>query len=830
MRSKIPITASITILTVLMAVPLATPQAQASNGSPATDPSNLWYPYGPSTRNVLVHFYNGQSQELQAFELGQLDMVDLGFLDGVPPPKWASYTANPNFLLSPVQGSEGYFMINMNLMSNRFKAWGCDWANGNSQCGIDMRESFAHLVDRQQWVIDGPLNGAGQALADPTWPATTPSGSPLSEQCSWDSLPQYHDNCTFAFHFGPPCAGGFCTDPSQPDFCAAVSYMIQADIDSGNQIHLARDNSAPMDQFGFHCGLDISSSNIGSNHILAFIRNNDANRLALGNGFRSALNFLFGTNVVDATYGTLAQARPIVFRDGFTKGAALWDWYTGGTGAAGPYPAHLYGFYNGLFASDACGGQPLLAPRLNYLLACVPSLDADTAAAINAGDVSTFIAATLRAFHDYGSHVVDLPAFTGGSRTVALKSAAGLVNQLGFGYNNFYSLLSAHSDGTSTGPFAFGGGDPNILRYGLSGGTESLNMFKGDTLPFQSENDIKIISEIYDSLFASNPVEPGQFFCWMCNSFNQFVDPNGNTHVDVELRQGLRWQDGVPVTAHDIAFSLYYERDFGFLTGLQGIMLNQTSVLSNTQVDIVMSGVSFEMLGTINMALITPSHIWELKSGAGSAGTPQAYSPDHSVGIVDPAKSSPSYDPMTAHTLIGSGPFACIDLNTGAVGGGCALTAAGTPSGQAIPAGGTMLLTRYDFTSTSVDPFNQWMRTYNLAWGTGSDNGAHSGQFQEFSWADRFNNDTVTIQDLASVAACSGLSAPAFACPVSDSSGPVFSYWLKPSFHSGMSRVGSEVAIVASHLDDTWVFPFSWSGDQGSQPGQPLENIVPFTP
>jgi len=844
MQVKLPVTASLTILIFLIGIPLATPPALASSGIPVTDPANVWYPYGPSTGNVLLHFYNGINQELQAFEQGELDLVDTFSFDafGVPMTKWASYTSNPDFVLSPVQGSSSYFDIIFNMMSNRFRAWGCDWANGNSQCGIDMREAFAHLMDRQSLVNDGPLNGAGQALADPSHPGASPHGSPLSVQCSWDSLPQYHDNCDFAFHAGPPCPGGFCTDPSQPDFCAAVSYLIQANADSGGALGLNRDPVAPPDGFGFRCGIDPNSpgfTTIAANPVLAFIRNNDPYRLYMGSGMMNAMNVLFTRTVVSPTYGDIARARPIVFRDGVLKGAALWDWYTGGHSTAGPFADNLYPLFNSLFASDACGGPQVLSPP-NNPFDCVASLDADTAAAQNSGDVSTFIAATLRAFNDFGSHALELPAYTHGERTVALKSAGGLVNQLGTGfsgfgftgftgYNNFYSLLSAHRGGyTPVNPiYAFGGGDPTILRYGLSGGTSELNVFNA-----QEENDLKVMSEIYDLLFTGSPVDPGQIFCWMCDNYQQTVDPSGNTHFTVELRQGLRWQDGTPLTAYDVKFSYMAERDYSanFGSGVAGLLLNSTSVISNTELDIVMSGVSVDWLPILSGTVIIPRSIWELKSGPGSAGTPQGYG---EVGIPDLAKVYQNYDPMTAHTLIGSGPFACIDLNTGVVGGGCALTAAGTPSGQAIPAGGTMLLTRYDFTSPSGpgftgDPFNQWIRSYNTAWGTGLGVAAHSGQFQEFRWADRFNNDTVTVRDLAQVAACSGASAPTAACPASDALGPVFAHWKKTVFETS-SVIGPEVAVVAAHLDDTWVSPFSWSGDQAAQPGETLTNITPWT-
>lgn len=114
------------------------------------------------------------------------------------------------------------------------------------------------------------------------------------------------------------------------------------------------------------------------------------------------------------------------------------------------------------------------------------------------------------------------------------------------------------------------------------------------------------------------------------------------------------------------------------------------------------------------------------------------------------------------------------------------------------------------------------MRSYNPNWGTGTGTAVESGQYQEFRWADRFGNATVTIRDLASVAACNGKTS---ASGCAD-----YSYWLRPALHpSTPNTIGSEVTLVASHLDDTWVAPYSWSGVASNQPGQTLENITPFS-
>lgn len=144
----------------------------------------------------------------------------------------------------------------------------------------------------------------------------------------------------------------------------------------------------------------------------------------------------------------------------------------------------------------------------------------------------------------------------------------------------------------------------------------------------------------------------------------------------------------------------------------------------------------------------------------------------------------------------------------GRVGTGCAESAAGTSVGQAIPVGGTMLLHAFYRTSDpgNTDPFLQYMRSYNPAWNTGTGAAAQSGQYQEFRWADGYGNATVTVRDLASVAACYGRTSPGTTCYSAD-----YSHWIRSAFHPGApSTISGEVAIVASHLDDTWVYPFSW--------------------
>ena len=138
--------------------------------------------------------------------------------------------------------------------------------------------------------------------------------------------------------------------------------------------------------------------------------------------------------------------------------------------------------------------------------------------------------------------------------------------------------------------------------------------------------------------------------------------------------------------------------------------------------------------------------------------------------------------------------------------------ATGGRSGQTIPVGGSMTLRAFDFTSQSTDPFYQYMRSFNTAWGTGTGDAAESGQFQEFSYSDGPNRDAVVdISDVSSVAVCFGANpANNYNSGTCGSSG--YNYWHRSAFETTPGTIGiGEVAIVTAHYGDQYVFPYTWS-------------------
>src|SRR3989304_1474853 len=159
MQLKIPILAVITLTTVLLGTSsVSMPIARAIPGPPGgvLDASNVFAPYGPRSQKLQYNFYIDEFAEFTQFELGELDVADWA----VPRTSWGSYDTNPDFVLSQAQGEFGMFEVDFNHESPDWTAWGCDFNNGNSACGAEIRKAIAHTIDRPQWVTTGILGGA----------------------------------------------------------------------------------------------------------------------------------------------------------------------------------------------------------------------------------------------------------------------------------------------------------------------------------------------------------------------------------------------------------------------------------------------------------------------------------------------------------------------------------------------------------------------------------------------------------------------------------------------------------------------------------------------
>ncbi len=170
------------------------------------------------------------------------------------------------------------------------------------------------------------------------------------------------------------------------------------------------------------------------------------------------------------------------------------------------------------------------------------------------------------------------------------------------------------------------------IRIAIAGAENNLTPFR---ITFQSGVTIDLINMVYDTLFYSpweRDPKP-----WLAESFDVSNDDRTWT---IEIRDGVRWHDGEPVTAEDVRFT--YEYFFNNEQGLYSHHVNKLPLVEKFEV-VDEDTVRFtcrDACPTFNIdpgALIPiiPKHVWK--------------------DVKDPAR-------FTKGLPVGSGPYKVVDV------------------------------------------------------------------------------------------------------------------------------------------------------------------------
>jgi hypothetical protein len=252
------------------------------------------------------------------------------------------FTTNTNFYITSQISEHGYFEIEFMLGASVI--WGCNMNFGNSQCGIDIRQGIAHLIDKTKFT--NPVTGEPsiRGISSPIDnPLPTSNGGLLSPNpCAWDngvvpavlqpvlgtSLVQSGGNCTVgtsggtAYHLASASGTGtpsnWQPNVSDLDFCAAAAHFINAGLATG----VVNPSISPATR---NCQLTGTTSPVTSNPVSFFVRSDNTPRLNLGDSMAQVICALFtgayttgcGTNPT-ADNILKVQHGPITAFTGFT--------------------------------------------------------------------------------------------------------------------------------------------------------------------------------------------------------------------------------------------------------------------------------------------------------------------------------------------------------------------------------------------------------------------------------------------------------------------------------------------------------------------------------
>jgi peptide/nickel transport system substrate-binding protein len=118
---------------------------------------------------------------------------------------------------------------------------------------------------------------------------------------------------------------------------------------------------------------------------------------------------------------------------------------------------------------------------------------------------------------------------------------------------------------------------------------------------------------IYEPLMIVNipPAKDSKIFPWLATSY---AWSNGNKTLTFTMRAGVKWSDGVPFTAQDVAFTFNYGKQYA-VADQQGLWARPAQLTSVTasgdKVIFNLTSVNTTIFRKIaNLNLIIPQHIW----------------------------------------------------------------------------------------------------------------------------------------------------------------------------------------------------------------------------
>ena len=148
----------------------------------------------------------------------------------------------------------------------------------------------------------------------------------------------------------------------------------------------------------------------------------------------------------------------------------------------------------------------------------------------------------------------------------------------------------------------------DILRIGMRRPPDSLNPYISTTI----EGDI-IHRRLFPSLFRETPqmINGSPKLLPVLVNHHQW-DATG-TQLTLELKQGLNWSDGQPVTCRDIAYTLGVQKDpaVGWISAARKKNIDRWEVLSTHQMKVFFKSRNLFNLLDLNEGFIIPKHQFE---------------------------------------------------------------------------------------------------------------------------------------------------------------------------------------------------------------------------
>lgn len=141
-------------------------------------------------------------------------------------------------------------------------------------------------------------------------------------------------------------------------------------------------------------------------------------------------------------------------------------------------------------------------------------------------------------------------------------------------------------------------------------------------VPTSASTIVGATSLIYEPLFQSNILKPGQYYPFLATHY-QWLDKG--KAIKFTIRQNVKWSDGTPFSAADVAFTYNLIKSNPAING-GGLAIKNVSTSGNT-VTLTFGSPQYANFQQIaSTVYIVPQHIWQ------SAGNPATFADNTPVG------------------------------------------------------------------------------------------------------------------------------------------------------------------------------------------------------
>jgi len=494
------------VLIALMSLSLV-PMGAFAHHTPSSTDDNKTDFFGPKPAQYLVSIYTDYAAELAAFKNKEFDIWDWG-LDPVDYQWFEANDPNHAQYSTAFYAEFGLFQYDVNNVV----------APTNI---IAFRQALSHLVDKDYFIGVNLPNAAVKA------------DSPLASITGWYGPPQLTD----LYNLQPRTT--MTPLPDDPaDWEAAYQLFVQAlgapIVDPEDPAYYTWHWDSPFNY------IDPSGNYgpIADNHLLVWARS-DSNpaRAAQGQFIKDCLETALPDMAV-----SLGHPRVHIHVDLYLVGRGI------------TYPeVMIYGYFHLYTGGWSLNRDPDFLQYYtidqqipyppgdgnNYIFYTNPNFDTEVYAMLNSPYIGVPSNPCDGVYHAFQAQQIMMgdagliPVWAYAGYKAYLANWRGVVNQIGYGTNTWWTFLNAHKVGSQSS---------DVIRYGWQG-----DVLKPNPMSYKWLWESFILGEVYDSLIAVDPYNMAHDMSYLTNGWetNTWVKPDLTTATKItfHLRDDVFWQD-----------------------------------------------------------------------------------------------------------------------------------------------------------------------------------------------------------------------------------------------------------------------------------------------